>query len=206
MIQGTFNQIVKASGKFGGARVVFEGKPELLVGGFNIDLNNLPEPGGVLPCGTAVYANETTREAIPFITAKVARLSEGNVIFEDNGFGDIPFKVGDVIGIPGEEGETVSAKASIVAKDGNTVTLSGAITGMQAGTILVKIIDGKTPHYPNGLIPYDIVRDPNAISVDCDVMWANDRPILTRRMPPLPAGVALSLQSAGCKFWFSERK
>jgi hypothetical protein len=32
MIKGTFNQIVKANGKFGGALVVFEGKTELLIG------------------------------------------------------------------------------------------------------------------------------------------------------------------------------
>ena len=49
MIKGTFNQIVKASAKFGGALVVFEGKPELLVGGFNFNKDDLPAPGDLVP-------------------------------------------------------------------------------------------------------------------------------------------------------------
>ena len=65
---GTYNQIIKKAGtKFGGALVVFEGHPQLLVGGFNFNLNDLPAPGVVMPCGTPVYCDEAERTiTVPF--------------------------------------------------------------------------------------------------------------------------------------------
>ena len=93
MIKGTFNQIVKASAKFGGVLVVFEGKPELLVGGFNFNLNDLPAPGDVLPCGTPVNCDESTRVITPIITGKVNSVDSTKVVIADLGFGQTAFKV-----------------------------------------------------------------------------------------------------------------
>lgn len=209
MIQGTFNQIVKASGSFGGALVVFEGKPELLVGGFNFALTDLPAPGVVLPCGTPVNCNETTRAITPVITAKVESVSSTKVVVADNGFGRAAFPVGATVAeLPADLSTAATNYATVASVDGNEITLSAAITGLAANDVLV-VVDATTKKVkavPNALLPYDVVRDANAVSVDGDGMWANDRPILERRMPAVNAAIKTALVSAGCVFKWSDRK
>ena len=209
MIKGTFNQIVKASGKFGGALVVFEGKPELLVGGFNFNLNDLPEPGDVLPCGTPVNCDEATRIIVPIITGKVESVNGTAVTLKDLGFGQTAFKVGATIGIlPDDLDQAASKYATIVSKEGNVITLSAAIEGLAADAILVEVdaTSKKVKAIPNALTPYDIVRDPNAISVDGDGMYKNDRPVLERRMPAINQAIKDALLFNGCQFKYSNRK
>ena len=229
MIQGTFNQVVKASGNFGGTLVVFEGKPELLVGGFNFDLDDLPAPGVVLPCGTPVNCDESTRKITPLITAKVASIvadtDSKKIKLVDNGFGSTPFKVGDLVAeindtLANEYTNTPAAGSTpasytfvkVVEVDGLTITLENAISGLAANDILVQVAEDNTTHKgaikatPNALLPYDVVRDGNAISVDGDGMWANDRPILERRMPIVTDAIKTALKNAGCVFKWSNRK
>lgn len=209
MIKGTFNQIVKASAKFGGALVVFEGKPELLVGGFNYNLNDLPAPGDVLPCGTPVNCNEETRVITPIITGKVESFSGTAVTLKDLGFGQTAFKVGSTVAILPEDLDDAAAKyATIESKDGNVITLSAAIEGLAADAILVEVdaTSKKVKAIPNALTPYDIVRDANAISVDGDGMYKNDRPVLERRMPAINQAIKDALLFYGCQFKFSNRK
>ena len=209
MIKGTFNQIVKASAKFGGVLVVFEGKPELLVGGFNFNLNDLPAPGDVLPCGTPVNCDESTRVITPIITGKVNSVDSTKVVIADLGFGQTAFKVGSTVAKLGSD-LTAAAEnyATIVSKDDNELTLSGAITGLAANDILVEVdaTSKKVKAIPNALTPYDIVRDANAISVDGDGAYKNDRPILERRMPAINDAIKTALANAGCQFKWSNRK
>lgn len=229
MIQGTFNQVVKASGSFGGTLVVFEGKPELLVGGFNFVLDDLPAPGVVLPCGTPVNCDESTRQITPLITAKVASIvadtDSKKLTLVDNGFGSTPFKVGDLVAeindtITSEYTNTPAAGSTpasytfvkVVEVDGLTITLENAISGLAANDIIVQVAENETTHkgaikaVPNALLPYDVVRDANAVSVDGDGMWANDRPILERRMPIVTDAIKTALKNAGCVFKWSNRK
>lgn len=209
MIKGTFNQIVKASAKFGGTLVVFEGKPELLVGGFNFNLEDLPAPGDVLPCGTPVNCDEATRIITPIITGAVESIDGTAVTLKDHGFGNVAFKEGATVAILGDDLEMVATKyATIASKDGNVITLSAAIEGLAAGSILVEVdaTSKKLKAIPNALTPYDIVRDANAISVDGDGMIANDRPILERRMPAVNNSIKEILQYNGCRFYWSNRK
>ena len=209
MIKGTFNQIVKASAKFGGTLVVFEGKPELLVGGFNFNLNDLPAPGDVLPCGTPVNCDESTRVITPIITGKVNSVDSTKVVIADLGFGQTAFKVGSTVAKLGSD-LTAAAEnyATIVSKDDNELTLSGAITGLAANDILVEVdaTSKKVKAIPNALTPYDIVRDANAISVDGDGAYKNDRPVLERRMPAINDAIKTALANAGCQFKWSNRK
>lgn len=209
MIKGTFNQIVKASAKFGGVLVVFEGKPELLVGGFNFNLNDLPAPGDVLPCGTPVNCDESTRVITPIITGKVNSVDSTKVVIADLGFGQTAFKVGSTVAKLGSD-LTAAAEnyATIVSKDDNELTLSGAITGLAANDILVEVdaTSKKVKAIPNALTPYDIVRDANAISVDGDGAYKNDRPVLERRMPAINDAIKTALANAGCQFKWSNRK
>ena len=209
MIKGTFNQIVKANAKFGGALVVFEGKPELLVGGFNFNLNDLPAPGDVLPCGTPVNCDESTRVITPIITGKVNSVDSTKVVISDLGFGQTAFKVGSTVAKLGSDLTAVAENyATIASKDGNELTLSGAITGLAANDILVEVdaTSKKVKAIPNALTPYDIVRDANAISVDGDGAYKNDRPVLERRMPAINDAIKTALANAGCQFKWSNRK
>ena len=209
MIKGTFNQIVKASGKFGGALVVFEGKPELLIGGFNFNLNDLPAPGDVLPCGTPVNCDEATRVITPIITGLVESINGTAVTLKDLGFGQTAFKVGSTVAVLGSDLSVAATNyATIASKEGNVITLSEAITGLAANSILVEVdaTSKKVKAIPNALTPYDIVRDPNAISVDGDGAYKNDRPVLERRMPAINDAIKAALVAAGCQFKWSNRK
>ena len=209
MIKGTFNQIVKANGKFGGALVVFEGKPELLIGGFNFNLDDLPAPGDVLPCGTPVNCDEATRVITPIITGKVESVDGTSVTLKDLGFGQTALKVGSTVAVLGNDLSAAAAKsATIASKDGNVVTLNAAIDGLAAGSILVEVDadSKKVKAIPNALTPYDIVRDANAISVDGDGAYKNDRPVLERRMPAINDAIKAALAAAGCQFKWSDRK
>lgn len=209
IINGTFNQVVKASGKFGGSLVVFEGHPSLLVGGFNFNLDDLPAAGAVLPCGTPVYCDESTRKIVPVITAKVTAIDGTSVTLEDHGLGQAAFKVGDTVAeLPASLATAAQNYATVTAVNGNVLTLSAAITGLAANDILVAVgaTDKKVKATPNALLPYDVVRDENAVSVDGDGMWKNDRPILERRMPAINDAIKSALVAAGCDFRFSDRK
>ena len=209
IINGTFNQVVKATKNIGGALVVFEGHPELLVGGFNFDLNDLPAAGDVLPCGTPVHCDEATRKITPIITGKVVSVDGTTVTVEDNGFGNVPFKVGATVAeLPADLSSAASYYATVSAKNGNVLTLSGAITGLAANDVLV-VVDADTKKVkavPNALLPYDVVRDEAAISVDGDGMIANDRPVLERRMPAINDAIKTAVQANGHKIVFSDRK
>lgn len=212
MIQftGTFNQVIKGSGKkFGGALVVFEGHPQLLVGGFNYDLNELPPAGVVLPCGTPVYCDEANRTITPIITAKVKSRQGTKITFETYGFDQCAFKVGDVIGmLPNDLSQASEAYSTVTAVDGNSVTLQTEVPSMTANGVIAVLNPAthKIKALPNAITPYDVVRDADAISVDGDGMIGNDRPLLERRMPPYNDALKAAVQANGHKLTFSNRK
>lgn len=189
--------------------VVLEGHPELLVGGFNFDLADLPAAGDVLPCGTPVNCDEATRKIIPVITGKVKTVSGTKVTLEDLGFGNVAFKVGDTVAELGSDlTEAAENTATIASIDGTELTLSAAVTGLAVGDILVQVdaTSKKVKAVPNALLPYDVVRDADAISVDGDGMWKNERPVLERRMPAINDAIKAALVAAGCDIKFSNRK
>lgn len=204
-----YDQVLKASGSFGGTKVVFEGKPELLIGGFDFDLKDLPVAGDVLPCGTPVYCDEANRTIVPVITAEVTAVSGTTVTLKDAGFGNVPFKAGDTVAeLPANLATAAENYATIASKEGNELTLSAAITGLAVGDILV-VVDATTKKVkavPNALLPYDKVYDSAATIVHGDGMWSNDRPLLERRMPPINDAIKTALANAGCQFRFSNRK
>lgn len=209
IINGTFNQVVKASGSVGGALVVFEGHPQLLPGGFYFNLADLPAAGVVLPCGTPVYCNEATRTIVPVITAKVTALSGTTVTLKDNGFGRCAFSVGDTVAeLPADLSTAATNYATVTAVEGNVLTLSAAITGLAADDVLVQVdaTSKKVKATPNALLPYDVVRDASAISVDGDGMIGNDRPVLERRMPAINDAIKAAVQANGHNIIFSSRK
>lgn len=211
MIYGTVGAVVQAKGNFGGGLVVFEGKPELLIGGFNFKMDDLPAVGDVLPCGTPVYCDEAAdaRSITPIITAEVIAVDGTTVTLKDHGFGNVPFKVGATVAeLPADLTSAASYYATISKKEGNVLTLSGAITGLAVGDILVEVAADtkKVKAIPNALLPYDVVRGENEISRTGDGMYKNDRPILERRMPAVNDAIKAALVAAGCQFKWSNRK
>ena len=209
MIYGTVGATVKASENFGGTLVVFEGKPELLIGGFDFNMDDLPAVGDVLPCGTPVYCDEVNRTITPIITAGVAAVDSTAVTLKDHGFGNVAFKVGATVGeLPADLASAATYYATIASKEGNVLTLSGAITGLAVGDILVEV-DAETKKVkaiPNALLPYDIRRGDYETARTGDGMYKNDRPILERRMPAVNDAIKTALKNAGCDFKWSNRK
>ena len=211
---GTFNQVIKGKHNgLGGALVVFEGHPQLLVGGFNYDLNDLPPAGVVLPCGTPVYCDEANRTITPLVTAKVNTVGPGKtLILEDNGFKMTAFKVGDTIGrIPDDLDSAVDNNdfsGEVTAVNGNIITVSTSTSILAAGDILVQLnpTSKKVKVVPNAITPYDVVRSADAIAVDGEGMIGNDRPLLERRMPPYNDALKAAVQANGHKLTFSNRK
>lgn len=209
-----YDQVLKASGKFGGTKVVFEGKPELLIGGFDFDLADLPGAGVVLPCGTPVYCDEANRTITPLITLGVEAVNGTEVTLVNNGFNGPAVKVGNAVAIINDTltNEYASgAYATVTAIDGHKITLSAALTGLAANSVLVvvKVAEsGKAAvkAVPNALLPYDKVYDAAATIVHGDGMWKNDRPVLVRRMPPITFAIKTALAIAGCQFKYSDRK
>lgn len=209
MIYGTVGAVIQASSNFGGSLVVFEGKPELLIGGFNFKKDDLPAVGEVLPCGTPVYCDEAARSITPIITAKVIAVSGTSVTLEDHGFGNVAFKSGVTVAKLGDDLEAAAENyATIASKNGNVLTLSAAVTGLAVGDILVEVdaTSKKIKAIPNALLPYDIRIGENEISRTGDGMYANDRPILERRMPAVNSAIKEILQYNGCQFKWSNRK
>lgn len=220
-----YDQVLKASGSMGGALVVFEGHPQLLVGGFDFDLADLPGAGVVLPCGTPVNCDEASRKITPLITLKVKAVDGTDakkVELVSNGFNGPAVKVGDNVAIinntldheyvntTGDSASTTFAK--VVSVDGFNIELEAALTGLAANDILVVVKKNEDTGkaaikaVPNALLPYDKVYDAAATIVHGDGMIGNDMPVLERRMPPITDAIKAAVQANGHKITFSNRK
>lgn len=220
-----YDQVLKASGSMGGALVVFEGQPQLLVGGFDFDRSDLPGAGVVLPCGTPVNCDEASRKITPLITLKVKAVDGTDakkVELVSNGFNGPAVKVGDNVAIinntldheyentTGESASTTFAK--VVSVDGFNIELEAALTGLAANNILVVVKKNEDTGkaaikaVPNALLPYDKVYDAAATIVRGDGMIGNDMPVLERRMPPITDAIKTAVQANGHKITFSNRK
>lgn len=196
---GTFNQSVRYSTKIGGYLKVFEGHVSLLVGGFSFDLNDLPEPGNVLPAGTPVYIDEEARTIKPLYGFKVLK-NEGTNLTVEKGLSGTRAKVGMSI-----EGQKVTnIDRSNPAYD--ILVMSAAVSSAKTGEVVYGVMDGKDIKTKvNALTPYDTCLDPHAVSADGDGAWASDFPVLETRMPPITDEVKKALNSNGCFFRFSKR-
>lgn len=223
-----YDQVLKASGSMGGALVVFEGQPQLLVGGFDFDLSDLPGAGVVLPCGTPVNCDEASRKITPLITLKVKAVDGTDakkVELVSNGFNGPALKVGDKVAIINntldhEYTNTPAAGADpavytfvgVAEIDGFNIVLDNALDSLAANSILVVVKENETTHkaaikaVPNALLPYDKVYDAAATIVRGDGMIGNDMPVLERRMPPITDAIKAAVQANGHKITFSNRK
>ena len=212
MRTGTLNNYVKWSKSWGGVRKCYEGKPTILVGGFDIDLKLMPEYGNAMAAGTLVYADEQARTVVPLYTFKVKKV-EGTAVtvekFETGSIAKVGMKlivVGNDLTAAADKVATITAIDTTVA-DVDVLTVDAA-TGIAEGAILAEAgDDSKVKVVPNGLTLCDNVLDKDAYAMDIDVVWnCIDKPVLERRMPPLTDSIKAALREAGCFFRFSNRK
>lgn len=214
MINGTFSQNVKFNGKIGGSRRVFEGKPELLTGGFIFDLKDLPKAGSVLPAGTPVFADEIKRTIKPLQTFSVKEVSGTSVKIVKSVGGvstGTRIKVGDTLVVLGDDLSAAGTPIKVTAVDGSNeeydVLTVNAATGVSERTPLAMgTEDGKPYCIPNGILAYDKCLDENAYEAYGEVAFFCARPVYERRMPPVNDAVKKALSDAGCFFRFSKSK
>lgn len=201
MIFGTqYNQTIKYSQQYGGVRRVFEGKPYLLVGGFDFNIEDLPTPGNVLPAGAPVNCDEEKRTITPIYTIVVKEVNGSDVTVAKDSWG-IPVKVGMVSSTGGnitavEDGEDtykVTFDKAPTAKAGEVITIYPKSVGSKGVEA-------------NALLYCDICLDPRAVSARGDGVWFAEWPVLIRRTFPFTDDIKKQLSANGCFFRLSNRK
>ena len=214
MRNGTLNNYVKWSRKFGGVRKCFEGKPIIAVGGFMIDTSLMPVNGNAMAAGTLVFADEVARTIVPLYTFKVKSVDANakTITVEKFETGSIA-KAGMKLIVVGDNLSTAAVNASTIvsinsdASDVDVLTVD-AVTGITEGDVLAEAgADNKIKVVPNGLTCCDNVLDSDAYAMDIDYVWnCMEKPVLENRMPPLTASLKKALRDNECYFRFSPRK
>lgn len=220
------NQYIEFSDKVGGARVVFEGHPYALVGGYNFDLNTLPNYPNVLPAGTPVYCDEEARTITPHyafamyeavtaeagskatdtVNIKVAKDGQGSRVKVGMALMEAPA----TITTTGKAFAVSAVDTSNANYDVVTIVAGTSAISFGADAVLVEAAEAgtgkKVKVVPNALLDRDIVKDANAKLVNATGIWSNDRPVLENRIPPIAKAVKAALLENGCYFRFSTRK
>lgn len=221
MRTGTINNYVKWSKNWGGVRKCYEGKPAVAVGGFSVDLDNMPTVGNAMAAGTLVYADEAARTIVPIYTFKVLEVDTTDKTIKVEKFetGSIA-KVGMVLGVVGANlTSAVSNVSTVTAIDSSNAdydiltvdaVASGGTAFVAADDVLAEFSSTtKKMLYatPNGLTYCDNALDADAYAMDIDYIWnCMEKPVLERRMPPLTASLKKALRDNECYFRFSNRK
>lgn len=199
MISGTFDQGIKHSEKFGGARRVYEEQPKVAYGGFKFNLEDLPVAGQVLPAGAPVHCDEEKRTITPIYTIKVKSV-EGAVVTVAKDTWGVPLKPEMVA----STGETITK-----VEDGDgvyKVTFSAAPADAKEGAVLTiypKSV-GKDGVTANALLYADVCLDAKAYWANGDGIWFGI--MLERRTFPLTDDIKKQLLDARCFVHFSSRK
>lgn len=220
MRTGTINNYVKFSKSFGGVRKCYEGKPEIVVGGFSCDKSLMPLDGAAMAAGTPVLYDEQLRTLVPLYTFRVLDVDteENTIKVEKFETGSIA-KVGMNLIVVGDDLNAAAAAVLTItaidksASDYDILTITGLTGGssanVQVGDILAEAMSAvvkKVKVIPNGLTYCDNVLDNDAYAIDVDPIYFSVRPVLERRMPPLTASLKKALIENGCYFNFSNRK
>jgi hypothetical protein len=217
MRTGTLNNYVQWSKSWGGVRKCYEAKPTLLVGGFDMKLEDMPAYPNVVPAGSPVRVDETAgvRSIVPLYTFKVVAVdaAEKKITVEKYETGSVA-KVGMKLIVIGDDLSEAAANVATVsevdasASDKDVITLD-AVTGISEGAVLGEAgNDSKLKVVPNALTYCDNqIADRDAYAMDVDACWnCIDKPVLERRMPPITDSIKAALREAGCFFRFSNRK
>lgn len=210
------DQIIEFSDKVGGARNVYEGHPLLLIGGFLFDKKELPNYPYVLPAGTPILVDEQARSIkIHYAFEVHEAVSSGKVVKVTKGFEGSRIKEGMTLMLAPESIDGTGQGYTVASVDRSNeaydaVTLNLAPGTIAKGAILVEstgaTADAKIKVIPNSLTDRDKRLAPDSKSINGDAVWACDRPILERRIPPVAPIIKKALREADCFFRWSNRK
>lgn len=190
-------QSVRGAFNFGGARTVFTGTMTGITSGYyGVDITRVPDGvNGHVPAGTPIFVDDENRvadihyafEVVKGSTTtktRVAKSIEGSRAWVGMNIMVVPATI-----------DTTGTAFAITAVDRSNdeydiLTHADLSEAIAAGTILVEadkagagaVIKVK----PNGFLPYDYRKAPNASEMRVDAIFAHtDGVLLTRRVPPI---------------------
>lgn len=178
---------------YGGGRPVFVKPPELVLGGFELDLayQNIPV-GVIIPAGTLATVDESTRKVKLLKSARVTAISVSDpkiVTVEHDEYLSNLFAVGDLVHIIPAAGGDPLVEVTVAAVSAGVITLSAEIPDLEVGDTLTQIKNVSDEAAFIGtftaasIAPIKVVEGVNGIDVTKDaVMFA-------RRVLPVPAAL-----------------
>lgn len=188
----------RRTASFTGMRPIFTGSPSVVMGGFNLDVQNQSfKVGDVIPAGTLAIKNEATRLVQVIKTAKVVDVDVDNAnvvtLYVDEFYAPI-FAVGDLILKADAAATAIASVPTVTAiehkKGVYKITLSAAISGLAAGDVLEEVISDGENSKSRGKANSVIIRDEEVdefetgIDVTADTM---QYAMYEKRVPPIPA-------------------
>lgn len=210
----TADQNIEFSDKIGGTRVVFEGHPCLLIGGFDFDIAELPTYPNVLPAGTPIKVDEDARTIEIHYAFAVTKKVSATKYQVAKGIEGSRVKAGMNLMVIGNDVDTAGTAGTVKSVDTSNegydeITFTASFTAEEGDVIVEATAAGegaKVKVVPNALTDRDKRLAPGAKSMNGDGVWANDRPILERRIPPVAPAIKKALAANECYFRWSNRK
>lgn len=138
----------KRTKSFVGTRPVFTGAPSLEIGGYTLDKTNQTfNEGDIIPAGTMLVPDESTKKVLVVKSAKVKAIDSNNakkVTLVSDDFVTPIFAVGDHVekAAGGDFTDAPTIEAIEDGANGYIVTLSAAITGLAADDIIEEVVNG----------------------------------------------------------------
>lgn len=181
---------------FVGSRPIFTGSPTIVPGGFNLDKANQNfHVGDVIPAGTLAIADELKRTVKVVKTAKVLAVKGTQVTLYVDEFYEPIFCEGDHVAKAGAISGTFANSVTItkVVKTPNScvITLSGAISGLNADDVLQEVIKGNGDNAAEiGLATHVVVSDTDVRQDESQIDVCDhtlNYKMFERRVPPIPA-------------------
>lgn len=213
-------QATQWSKSYGGARTVFTGTVKGMTSGqFSVDLATLPEMSdGLVPAGTPIKIDESPNARtieMHYAFEVVAGSTATSVRVKKTKFEGSRAKVSMKLMLAPTDLTVAGTGVNVSAIDRSnseydvlTVTSLGAAPS--AGDILVEAdttgATAKVKVLPNGLLPYDVVKDPNAFEMwGVDGMFCQvDGEVLTRRIPPIAPAIKQYMRDNDAYFRYSK--
>lgn len=213
----SMNQNTSSEAKFGGSIKVFEGHTNVLTGGFEFILDELPDKGNVLPIATPVYADEETRVIRPTYTFALAEAAEETAVEYKikKGPEGSRIKVGTILMVApasvSDKGTGVKVSAVDTTNAAyDVITVSATLGVKEVGAVLIEAdqegAEATVKVVPNALLDRDVRKLPDATQVNATAVFFSDMPVLERRIPPIPDCLKKALLESGCYLRFSKRK
>lgn len=190
-------QSVRGALKFGGARTVFTGTMTGITSGYyGVDISRVPDgANGHVPAGTPVFVDDENRvadihyafevvEGSTLTKTRVAKSLEGSRAWVGMNIMIMPATIdgtGTAVAITAVDrtNDKYDVLTHVSLADSNTAGLI-LVEASEAGE------DAVIKVKPNGFLPYDYWKAPNASEMRVDAIFTHtDGVLLTRRVPPI---------------------